>query len=361
VTPASGEIAKHAANIATSMRDLRIWVYDDCMASAVAGSLDVFATANAVWQHEQGGDVEPLLRCRVEALSGKSITTSSGVVFPLDGTIDPRARPDAVFLPGIWCARGFPSLASRLGELGELFPLLRSMHERGALIAANCSATFLLAEAELLRGTVTTTWWLAHQFRQRYPRIVLDTQRLLTEHGRVLCSGATNAYLELALRVVERLAGRALAASCARLLLIDANRTSQAAHITASLQEQVQHSDVLVQRAQTLIQNSGRRLLTLGELAHKLRASERTLLRRFSAALGTSPIRYAQRVRIETAKALLETSSLQLPQICERIGYTDIGTFRRLFKREVGMLPAEYRRRYGRISRRSASRARSAV
>ncbi|MET0391275.1 MAG: helix-turn-helix domain-containing protein [Polyangiales bacterium] len=338
------------------MRDVRLWVYDDCMASAVAGSLDVFATANAIWQHQQGDDVGPLLRCRVEALGGKPITTSSGVIFPVDGPIDPRARPDAVFLPGLWCARGFPSLAGRLTELRPLFPLLRRVHERGALLAANCSATFLLAEAELLRGTVTTTWWLAPAFRERYPRLNLDPQRLLTEHGRVLCSGATNAYLELALRVVERLGGRALAARCARLLLIDADRASQAAHMTASLQEQAQHADALVQRAQSVIQSQARRLFSLAELAQKLRTSERTLLRRFSAALGMSPIRYAQRVRIETAKALLETSSLELQQICERVGYTDIGTFRRLFKREAGILPAEYRRRYGRVSRRSAGR-----
>lgn len=338
------------------MRDIRLWAYDDCMASAVAGSLDVFTIANAVWQHEQGGDVEPLFRCRVEGLRGKAVVASSGVPFPLDGLIDPRARPDAVFLPGIWCARGFPTLAARLSELRPLFPLLRAMHERGALLAANCSATFLLAEAELLRGTVTTTWWLAPAFRERYPRLALDPQRLLTEHGRILCSGATNAYLELALRVVERLAGRALAARCARLLLIDANRASQAAHMTASLQEQVQHADVLVQRAQTWIQSNVRKPLRLAELADKLRTSERTLLRRFSVALGMSPVRYAQRVRVETAKALLETSSLELQQICERVGYVDIGTFRRLFKREVGILPAEYRQRYGRVSRRNANR-----
>jgi transcriptional regulator GlxA family with amidase domain len=334
------------------MREIRLWVYDDCLASAVAGPLDVFATANAVWAHRQGGKPGPLLRVRVEALHGQSVTTSSGMVLPVDGRIDKRAAADAIVLPGLSCARGFDALSTRLSELRKLYPLLREAHGRGSLIAANCSATFLLAEAGLLHGPATTTWWLATAFRRRYPHIELDTERLVTEHSRVLCSGATTAYLELALRLVARLAGEALASACARLLLLDANRASQAAYMTATLQEQTAHADALVQRAQALIQDSVSRSLSLAELSRRLRVSERTLLRRFHTALGTSPTTYAQRVRVETAKALLETSSLELQQICERVGYTDVGTFRRLFKREVSMLPSEYRRRYARVGER---------
>lgn len=346
-------IANDAANIA-NVREIRLWVYDECLASAVSGPLDVFATANAAWRHQHRGRAQPLLRVSIESPHGKPVRTSSGMMLPVDGSIHGRSSPDAIFLPGLWCGEGFESFSAHLKAHQALYPLLRRAHAAGSLLAANCSAAFLLAEAGLLDGrAATTTWWLASAFRARYPQVRLDARGLLTEDSRLVCSGATTAYLELALRVVALLSGPALAATCARLLLIDANRASQAAYMTTTLQEQAAHADPLVLRAQALIEHRPERPLALRQLARKLATSERTLLRRFAAALGVSPVTYAQRVRVETAKGLLETSSLGLQQICERVGYTDVGTFRRLFKRELGMLPSEYRRRYARPSGRA--------
>jgi transcriptional regulator GlxA family with amidase domain len=87
---------------------------------------------------------------------------------------------------------------------------------------------------------------------------------------------------------------------------------------------------------------------SLQALARYLAVSERTVIRRFHHALDTTPTGYAQLLKIEVAKRLLETSTLNLDAISERIGYGDLSSFRRLFKREAGLSPAEYRQQFGR-------------
>ena len=73
--------------------------------------------------------------------------------------------------------------------------------------------------------------------------------------------------------------------------------------------------------------------------------SRRTFGRRFQSATGHAPLDYVQRVRIEEAKQLLETGSQSIEQIADEVGYSDIVSFRRLFKRMVGETPTAYRRR----------------
>jgi transcriptional regulator GlxA family with amidase domain len=330
------------------MRQLRIWVYDECLASAVSGPLDVFSTANTVWKQRHRGSADALFSFRLESVDGRAVRTSSGLSLAVDGKVSPRGA-DAILLPGIYCGNGPRRLVARLPEFGPLMSALRHAHGSGTLIAANCSASFLLAESGMLEGrAATTTWWLERTFRERYPNVRFLPQRLLTEEDGLVCSGATTAYLNLALHLVERFAGPDLAATCARLLLIDANRTSQAPYVTGTLQEQLSHDDALVLRAQEWI---GKRLgepIRLGALARAVSASERTVIRHFNRAIGQTPTEYAQRLRMQVAKGLLETSTLPVEEIGERVGYRDPSAFRRLFKREVGMLPRAYREGFSR-------------
>ena len=71
---------------------------------------------------------------------------------------------------------------------------------------------------------------------------------------------------------------------------------------------------------------------------------ERTLKRRFKAATGTTLIEYIQNLRIEEAKALLETGKMPVDDISVAVSYEDASFFRRLFKRLTGLTPSQYRR-----------------
>jgi transcriptional regulator GlxA family with amidase domain len=331
------------------MAKLTIWIVDRALASAVTGPLDVLTVANSIWAHRTKAKSRALFEWRIESVGGTHVRTASGIPLNVDGPIDPDARTDVLLLAGIYADAGLEQLVKTLFRLQPLLPALRKLHERGTLLAANCTSTFLLAEAGLLdHRPATTSWWLAQAFRQRYPAVDLRPGEVLTEKDRLICSGAVTAYLNLALRLVEKFGGASLARSTARTMLIDTNRLSQAAYRILSVEGQSSHSDEVVSQAQRRIEKRLQEPFSLPDLARDLSVSERTLIRRFNKALGQTPLAYLQSQRIETAKHLLETSALTVDAVCEHIGYADVSSFRRLFRRETGLSPREFQRALGR-------------
>jgi transcriptional regulator GlxA family with amidase domain len=331
------------------MRQFIIWALDGTIASGVAGPTDVWAAANSIWAYQNKGKAEPLFEWRIESPDGKPVRTRSGITLNVDGPINPRTRADAILLPGIFFSGGMTEFQRKIDHVRPLLPTLRRLHERGVVLAANCSSSFLLAEAGLLDGRPATTHWiLAKQFQQRYPQVKFQPQEVITEADGILCSGAATTYLNLALRLVELFAGPSIAATTAKMLLIDSNRVSQASYRMITVQDQQPHTDDLVGRAQRWMEKRMQRSFRLRELAGDLATSERTLIRRFKQALGDTPIGYLQSLRVEFAKRLLETTKLSIDAVSERVGYGDLSSFRRLFKRTTGLSPREYHQRFAR-------------
>lgn len=78
---------------------------------------------------------------------------------------------------------------------------------------------------------------------------------------------------------------------------------------------------------------------------------ERSFKRRFAKATGMAPLDYVHTLRLEEAKQMLETTDLPVEAVANEVGYEDASFFRRLFRRKVGMTPADYRRRFGAFRR----------
>ena len=69
------------------------------------------------------------------------------------------------------------------------------------------------------------------------------------------------------------------------------------------------------------------------DLAHALSTSERTLHRKLKQACGKSPKGFIDRVRVETARTLLETSGKSVKELAGSAGFVDEASFRRTFRR----------------------------
>jgi transcriptional regulator GlxA family with amidase domain len=215
----------------------------------------------------------------------------------------------------------------------------------GAWLAANCTGTFVLAETGLLDGRIaTTTWWLAEQFRSRFPSVVLQLQPIITECDRLICAGASASYLLQMVRVVDRFSGPVIASQCTKSMLIDVSQTSQTPYLP--LLTHKEHSDSIVHRAQRWLEKNMAREILISELSSEVATSERTLIRRFKAALNQTPLGYLQDMRIEAARTFLETGDLSISVIAGRVGYSDTSSFSRLFKERMGLSPGAYRSRF---------------
>lgn len=240
---------------------------------------------------------------------------------------------------------GQPQFDQILDRLAETSDWLVAQWRAGAWIAANCTGTFILAQTGLLDGrTVTTTWWLERQFRARYPKVDLQIRSVITESDRLVCAGASASYLLQAIRIIERFSGPTIASQAAKSLLIDVSQTSQVPYLP--LLAERAHSDSLVERAQHWLQSNMTKELRISELAEALAVSDRTLIRRFKATLGQTPLAYLQDLRLEAARALLETGDLSVEVIGGQVGYNDTSSFSRLFRQRIGMTPGAYRSRF---------------
>ncbi|KVL04585.1 GlxA family transcriptional regulator [Burkholderia territorii] len=335
------------------MAIIRIWVYDGILASGVAGPIDVFSAANQFHARRAGPGAPsaPLFAWRVESLDGQPVKATSGQIIPVDGRIDPRKRADAVLLTAPFLSRIDEFLGHR-EQLSELTSALRRQHKAGAMLAAYCTANYLLAEAGLLDGRVATTHWArAADFARRYPRVEVRANELLLAQDGIISGGSVTSYLNLAVHLVEACAGAELATMTAKALLIDMNRTSQASF--ATLLDEHGHTDTLVARAQQRMEATLQQGFRLGDLAASLAVSERTLNRRFKEAVGLAPLTYLQNLRIEVAKRLLETRPIGLEDVSQRVGYSDVSTFRQLFKRKTGLSPSEYQVQFSRAAARN--------
>jgi transcriptional regulator GlxA family with amidase domain len=73
----------------------------------------------------------------------------------------------------------------------------------------------------------------------------------------------------------------------------------------------------------------------------------RTFLRRFANATGRTPIEYCRAVRIARARELLECGNTPQKEIAQSLGYKDVASFARIFRKVTGLAPGAHRRWFG--------------
>jgi len=96
------------------------------------------------------------------------------------------------------------------------------------------------------------------------------------------------------------------------------------------------------------MEQHSRELISIDELAKMLSISPRQFQRRFKEATGISPLTYLQKIRIEIAKKRLENTKDTFGKITWEVGYKDVNSFRKLFKKHTSLSPIDYPMKFGR-------------
>jgi transcriptional regulator GlxA family with amidase domain len=207
---------------------------------------------------------------------------------------------------------------------------------RGTEIATSCSGVFLLASTGLLDGRrVTTTWWLAPLFRRLHPAVMLDTDALVVRDRGLTTAGAAMAQMDLMLAVVAQYAGAKLADECARYLLLD-QRRSQSRYMALGF---LAAADPQIAKAEAWARKRLDKAFTVDDVAKAAGLAPRTFARRVKSTTGQSPVRFLQRLRVDAAIELIETTRLPFEEIARRVGYVEPSTLRRLLQRTAGQGP----------------------
>ncbi len=284
-------------------------------------------------------------RQRIVSVDGKPVNTAAQRMLAVDGALALQGlgAGDVLVLPGLGMATA-PEIATALDrpDIKRGVELVARAAAKGALVAASCSATFVLGASRVLDGQqATTTWWLGPTFAQRFPRVTLRTDRMVVESGGIFTGGSAFAHADLMLSILAHTLSPSLAHMVARYLVLD-KRASQARYM---VMEHLGSSDPAIYKLERFITSNIGRQLTIHEMARATATSPRTLARKVAKALSTTPQHFAQRLRVAQAVHLLETTQCSVDEVAARVGYADPAAFRRIFRRETGETPRARRRR----------------
>jgi transcriptional regulator GlxA family with amidase domain len=232
---------------------------------------------------------------------------------------------------------------------------LRSAAQCGTRIASFCTGAFVLAQAGLLDGRRATTHWiLAKQLQRLYPKIRVDMDRIFTVDGPIWSSAGLSAGIDLALALVEENLGREMAHETAKLMVVYHRRAGG----------QSQHStllglDATSDRVQTALAYAKENLckrLSVDELAAAAFLSARQFSRIFRDETGQSPAKAIERLRVESARLMMEAGRFSAEEIASKNGFGNRDRMRRSLLRAFEQPPQVVQRTADQSVRQVASR-----
>lgn len=228
----------------------------------------------------------------------------------------------------------------------DVLAAIRRTHARGARVISFCTGSFALAEAGLLDGRRATTHWMwVDTFRTLHPKVLLEPDVLFVDEGDLLTASGSAAALDLGLHIWRRDHGAELANAVSRRLVF-------AAHRDGGQRQFVERPvpDVPDESLGPLLAWAQERLgepLTVADLAARAALSPATLHRRFRIQLGTTPLAWLTGERVALACRLIERGEERLDVVAARSGLGTAANLRTRLRRETGLNPSDYRRRFG--------------
>ncbi|HZI15552.1 MAG TPA: GlxA family transcriptional regulator [Myxococcus sp.] len=301
----------------------------------VTGPSSVFTTATRLVASKRPG-----YRVEIAALKTGPVATQGGVLLhatvPLDRV---RGQVDTLVVPG-------GEVTMLPDSEPELPPHLRRLARRCRRVTSVCTGSFLLARAGLLDGRRATTHWMAAELLQRqHPRCEVRADHIFVRDGPIWTSAGVTSGIDLALAMVEEDLGRDVARQVARLLVMYLRRPGGQSQFSVQMASQWA-SRAPIREVQEWLPEHLREDLSVEALARRVAMSPRNFARAFRAEVGMTPARYVERLRVEAARASLESTRRTVKEIATEVGFGTLETLHRVFKRALGVPPAEYRRRF---------------
>src|SRR5438034_10878005 len=305
--------------------------------SSIVGAYKIFTRANAHWKET----------CRRELFRIELAGISKKVEF-YDGlfTVKPQTNISTITKTNLII---IPSLNHNyhmaVKENQLLIDWMEKQYKHGAEIASICTGAFMLASSGSLDGkTCSTHWAVADNFRTMFPKVNLQTDKLITDENGIYTNGGAYSFLNLMIYLVEKYYDRQTAIFCSKVFQIEMDRQSQSAFTIFTGQKL--HGDEMVKKAQAYIESKLDEKISVEELSSRFSVGRRNFDRRFIKATGNTPVEYSQRVKIEAAKKAFENTRKTVNEIMYEVGYLHVNEFRELLRKLTVISTLQYRSKY---------------
>ena len=270
----------------------------------------------------------------VAAISG-SVASTSGLLVQAS----PLGRADAV--DTLIVAGGEGTRAAAFCEKTRKFVL--ACAERSRRLASVCSGTYVLAAAGLLDGRRATTHWsVTEDFSRRFPKVRLDPDRIYIKDGRIWSSAGITAGIDLALALIGDDLGEDIARRTAQQLVVYRRRPGGQSQFSPLLQ--MERSDGRFGELWDHVRTHLGDRLSIADLARVSCMSPRNFSRVFKEEVGVAPAKAVERLRVDAARAVLESGSPSIQQVATTCGFGSPERMRRSFLRVLGTPPSALKR-----------------
>jgi transcriptional regulator GlxA family with amidase domain len=310
-------------------RDVVIVVFDGVKLLDAAGPAEVFSEANLFGA---------AYRLTFVSVDGRDVTTSIGTPQRVSGRIADLTSADTVLVAGGDGLVGRPIDSELVDAVRDVLPKTRRL-------ASICTGSFILAKAGLLAGRRATTHWRhAGLLARAYPDITVEPDAIFVHDGNVYTSAEVSAGIDLALALVEEDHGGELVRDVARSLVVFLKRAGGQSQFSTMLETNLPRQSPI--RAVTdAIAAEPASDHSVQKLAARAALSTRQLNRLFHTDLGTTPARFVEMVRIDAARAALD-SGHTVGETARLAGFGSVETLRRVFVSQLGVSPKAYRDRF---------------
>jgi transcriptional regulator GlxA family with amidase domain len=215
-------------------------------------------------------------------------------------------------------------------------------------VASICTGAFLLAEAGLLDGKEAVTHWrFCDRLEREFPKVRVRRDPIYLRDGPIYTSAGITAGIDLSLALVEEDHGHQMSLQIARFLVMFLVRPGGQAQYSHMLSHQAGGSQPLRELQVWMIEHL-REPLTVELLAERLGVSARHFTRVCLRETGMNPGQFVDRMRVEAAQQMIDSSSKGLKEVADVCGFGSAEAMRRAFTRVLGVTASEYASRFRR-------------
>ncbi|MGH6932565.1 MAG: GlxA family transcriptional regulator [Dongiaceae bacterium] len=277
-----------------------------------------------------------LYRWEILAMAGKTVDASNGMSLLADGTVPAKSRYAALVV----CA-GFEPERHYSRKLADW---LHRLDRLGVRIGAMDTGSFLVARAGLLNGYRATTHWESLDgFRERFPKVEVESGVYVIDRNRFTCAGGT-AALDMMLHFITVQHGHRLAAAVSEQFIHARIRDPQdRQRMELSARQGI--SNASLTQAIAIMEGNLEEIVTSRAICIAAGVSQRQLERMFRRHLGMTPWQYYLQLRWQRARALLQYSDLPVVEIAIACGFGSAAHFSRSYKGWAGHAPSAERTR----------------
>lgn len=312
-------------------RDVAVVIHEGVQALDVAGPLDVFAAANGFLPEDDR------YSCTLVASSTRPLRSSNGMRMVADLSFD---QADRVFHTVL--VAGGPDLADRPKD-DAMSAWLQEWGVAAERYGSICTGAFALGRAGLLDGrTVTTHWLCSGQLAAQFPKAKVEHDRIHARDGRLVTSAGVTAGIDLSLALVGEDHGPALSLTCAKALVVVAQRQGGQSQFSPLLLS-AEDPETPLGKVQAYVMEHTSEAFPVERLAELAGVSPRSIARLFVRELGVTPHEFVEGVRLDHARNLLEASDLALKAVAFDCGFASPDQMRSAFQRRLNVTPQQYR------------------